>query len=273
MQWEILWLVPTRITLGALRLCLFSLCRLFAIKVLVHIVLLNLAYRHVHAYTQMTIAKLAKEAASTSNGANGPTSTAPSATTTTVIAPHSSAGPTTAANTSTTPNKKQQPTFATVGSRRRDLPESSTNGQRRKVGIFYSPYTGYDQPTRDEGQLAMPQVQHAILLQRRSNSDSTCLAGPPQLTMEGSFKFTAPKSSSASQTSSQTVAEEEKFSSLNSLTGDNLQQQAIQPQKGILKSSGMVGGDVDPRFRQFLCDSDDMLVRQRKHLGKVWFTY
>lgn len=194
----------------------FSFFRLFALKVLVHIILLNRAYAHVHAYTQMMTAKMAKEAA-----ANAPTNSATNLST---------------VFQKSTTNSVAAPAVKTASS------EDEEKGKPKK-SIFYPPYTGYDQPTRDEGQLVMPQLQT-----RRSYSDT-------------SFAATAlVKSDNGEEEEG-----EEDFCSLHSYSTDTSAQQ-----RSILKSQPL--SQTESKFRQFLVDVDDMQISHRKSVREFCFT-
>ncbi|VDD77420.1 unnamed protein product [Mesocestoides corti] len=213
---------------------LLALPLLFAFKVLAHIVLLNRAYTHVQAYTQMMTAKLAKETAST-----------------TATAQFSN-------KTSNFPSGK--------GPAEDDAP-------KRKTSMFYPPYTGYDQPTRDDYQLAMPQLPY-----RRTHSDSTCIS-MPHAVKEGTPRL--PQSYDPGDTAESI----DEFSSLNSFPTNSAETPIHQrppppppPQKGILKVVGWpveeaeVGEETDSRFRQFLLDADDMQICRRRNIGMPLLT-
>ncbi|KAM3188472.1 hypothetical protein ACTXT7_000169 [Hymenolepis weldensis] len=187
---------------------LLALPLLFALKVLVHIILLNRAYAHVHAYTQMMTAKMAKEAA-----ANAPTN---SATNLSTVFQKSTTNLTAAAAVKTASSEDEEK-------------------GRPKKSIFYPPYTGYDQPTRDEGQLVMPQLQT-----RRSYSDTSFVAA-----------------SLVKSDNGEEEEGEEDFCSLHSYSTDTSVQQ-----RGILKSQPL--SQTESRFRQFLVDVDDMQISHRK---------
>nr|CDS31788.2 hypothetical transcript [Hymenolepis microstoma] len=191
---------------------LLALPLLFALKVLVHIVLLNRAYAHVHAYTQMMTAKMTKEAV-----ANTLTNSVTDSFT---------------VSQKSTTNSAAATTVKTASSGDEEKP-------KRKTGIFYPPYTGYDQPTRDEGQLAMPQLQP-----RRSYSDTSFVAAAALPKLD-------------SEEEEEVEDGEEEFCSLNSYSTDTSSQQ-----RNILKSP--LHSETEARFRQFLVDADDMQISHRK---------
>ncbi|KAM7540884.1 hypothetical protein Aperf_G00000039262 [Anoplocephala perfoliata] len=189
---------------------LLALPLLFVLKVLVHIILLNRAYAHVHAYTQMMTAKMAKEAAA-------------SATDSAAVSSAASLKNATVANT-----------------------KSAVSGKEEKdKRMFYPPYTGYDQPTRDEGQLAMPQ-----LLTRRSYSDTNFSAAA------AAVAAAAPVKSDDIEEEGGDTEEQEDFCSLLSSSTDN----STQPQRAVPKSPL---SEIEARFRQFLVDVDDMEICHR----------
>lgn len=107
--------------------------------------------------------------------------------------------------------------------------------------MFYPPYTGYDQPTRDEGQLAMPQ-----LLTRRSYSDTNFIAAAAAA---ASVKSDGVEEGGDAE-------EQEDFCSLSSSSTDN----STQLQGGILNSPQL---EIEARFRQFLVDMDEMEIHHR----------
>ncbi|KAL5967093.1 hypothetical protein TSMEX_005157 [Taenia solium] len=204
---------------------LLALPLLFALKVLVHIILLNRAYIHVQAYTQMMTAKLAKEAAM--------------AATTTAV---SSTSTKTSVTTTTSTDRG-----AVVGG-------TDEVEVKRKTSIFYPPYTGYDQPTRDEGQLAMPQLPP-----RRSHSDTTCVS-PVVLAECPSVATVATTPTDGDSEGTNIVEEvEEDFCSLQSFSTDT--SAGWLRQRSFLKTPLL---DTEARFRHFLVDADDVLIRHRK---------
>nr|CDS16479.1 Membrane proteinTapt1 CMV receptor [Echinococcus granulosus] len=204
---------------------LLALPLLFALKVLVHIILLNRAYAHVQAYTQMMTAKLAKEASMT-------------ATTTTVSAVSTKTSVATAAS-----------------SGRSAVIEATDEVEvKRKTSIFYPPYTGYDQPTRDEGQLAMPRLPP-----RRSHSDTNCVSSV--VVTECPSAATVATNPTAGDDEETNIADEveEDFCSLQSLSTDT--SAGWLRQRSFLKTPP---SDKEARFRHILMDADDMQVCHRR---------
>lgn len=187
-------------------------------KVLVHVILLNRAYAHVHAYTQMMTAKLAKEAMLVNTQAS---------TTATALSTGQSKS---SGNVSTATNGKSG---------------HGMEGSKRKTSIFYPPYTGYDQPTRDEGQLAMPKLQS-----RRSYSDTSFLAA-------AQAAAALVKSEKDEDEVEEEPEPEEDFCSLQSYSTDVSAQH-----RGKLKSPSHL--ETEAKFRQFLVDVDDMQISYRK---------
>ena len=178
---------------------------------LVHIILLNRAYAHVHSYTQMMTSKMTKEAV---------------------------------AKTSTSPSPTSLVTVTTK--------TASTEVEvKRKSSIFYPPYSGYDQPTRDEGQLSMP-----LLYPRRSHSDSTNLTYT--LISAGDFIATT--------TADEETDAPEDFHSIHSFSADT--STTLSQPRSILKSSQF---EMETRFRQFLVDTDEMQIRHRKTIRMLGF--
>lgn len=192
---------------------------------LVHIILLNRAYVHVQAYTQMMTAKLTKEAAM--------------AATTTAVS-----------STST----KTSVTTAVSSGRSTVVGDTDEVEVKRTTSIFYPPYTGYDQPTRDEGQLAMPQLPP-----RRSHSDTTCV--PTAVLTECPSAATAATTPTDGDSEGTNIADEveEDFCSLQSFSTDT--SAGWLRQRSFLKAPLP---DKETRFRHFLVDTDDMQVRHRK---------
>ena len=123
---------------------------------------------------------------------------------------------------------------------------------KRKGSMFYPPYTGYDQPTRDdEGQLSMPQ-----LWPRRSQSDST----NPASALLTAIDLT---NTAAAATTTATADEEtdvpEDFYSIQSFSTDA--SVVFSQPRSILKSPQP---ELEARFRQFLVDADEMQISHRK---------
>ncbi|VDM18651.1 unnamed protein product [Hydatigera taeniaeformis] len=204
---------------------LLALPLLFVLKVLVHIILLNRAYAHVQAYTQLMTSKLAKEAAM--------------APTTTGVSPILT-------KTSTTAAASNTGITAVGGTEEVEV--------KRKTTIFYPPYTGYDQPTRDEGQLAMPQLPP-----RRSHSDTACV--PPIVLPKYLSPATAITTPTDGDSEEANIADdvEEDFCSLHSFSTDT--SPGWLRQRSLLKAPLL---DIEARFRHFLVDDDDMHISHRR---------
>uniref|UniRef100_A0A0V0J1P8 Protein TAPT1 homolog n=1 Tax=Schistocephalus solidus TaxID=70667 RepID=A0A0V0J1P8_SCHSO len=135
---------------------------MFLVKLLAHLLLLRLAYNHVHAYTVAMTTKLSTGAAAAGGGTSDMAS---------------SAGAQGAPVSST--DAMRYATSAAAAS----IPTDTVKSQKR--GVFFHPYTGYDLPTRDDGQFAMP---HPVIPQR-SHSDSTCLSIPQMAEAGGSLRL------------------------------------------------------------------------------------
>ncbi|KAL7063561.1 hypothetical protein AAHC03_01121 [Spirometra sp. Aus1] len=133
---------------------------MFLVKLLAHLLLLRLAYGHVHAYTVAMTAKLTASAS-----AGGGVSE---------VASGTGAQGAPVGNSSSDVMR-----YATAAA---SIPTDTARPQKR--GVFFHPYTGYDLPTRDEGQFAMPRP----VIPQRSHSDSTCQS-VPQIAEDGNLRL------------------------------------------------------------------------------------